>query len=130
MSNVDKRFQREWEKKKRDELRKLERSGLPVLNSGIKRKNDSIRYVQPANPVCAEIEDPPPGHDYPTHIKIGGVIFMLVPSNVFDMAVNEAFNRGFRNAIEVYKEQISSPVISEQISYVEMVKRGDFNVKE
>ena len=78
-------------------------------------------------PVIANLGDPPDGQEWPTHVVIGGEIFMLVPPAVFEESANTAFNRGFEVALSMYRDQIKTPKISEQLSYVEMVRRGDFD---
>ena len=85
------------------------------------------KYQQPNQPVIANLGDPPDGQEWPTHVVIGGEMFMLVPPAVFEESANTAFDRGFIKAIDLYRDQIKTPKISEQISYVEMVRRGDFD---
>lgn len=85
------------------------------------------KYQQPNQPVIANLGDPPDGQEWPTHVVIGGEMFMLVPPAVFEESANTAFNRGFEVALNMYRDQIKTPKISEQISYVEMVRRGDFD---
>lgn len=85
------------------------------------------KYQQPDRPVIANLGDPPDGQEWPTHVVIGGEMFMLVPPAVFEESANTAFNRGFEMALNMYRDQIKTPKISEQVSYVDMVRRGDFD---
>jgi len=88
---------------------------------------NSKKYQQPSQPVIANLGDPPDGQEWPTHVVIGGEMFMLVPPAVFEESANTAFNRGFEMALNMYRDQIKTPKISEQVSYVDMVRRGDFD---
>jgi len=117
--------QSEWEKMKQKQLEKIQRENgaIPILGGAVQER----RYKQPDGPVVADLGDPPDGCEWPTHVRIGGELFMLVPPAGFEETVNMAFNRGYRMAVDNYQDQISKPVITEQIDYVGMVRRGDFD---
>lgn len=96
-------------------------------NQPQKASTNGKKYQQPSRPVIANLGDPPDGQEWPTHVVIGGEMFMLVPPAVFEESANTAFNRGFEMALSMYRDQIKTPKISEQVSYVDMVRRGYYS---
>lgn len=49
--------------------------------------------------VCADIGEPPPGCLLPTHLRMGGIIYCLVPPGDYEDSLQEAFERGWISAI-------------------------------
>lgn len=94
---------------------------IPILG----KKKERV-YQQPVRPTIAKLGAPPEGQPWPTHVELGGVLFMLIPPDTFESAANLAFNRGFQYAVNLYADQITNPVVSNQASYVDMVRAKCF----
>lgn len=110
----------------------------PVANLAEKRKEKEAErisapeHVGNSQFVCLDVGTPPPGQPIPTHVKIGEVIYNCIPSQVFDDAVNMAFQRGFHRCLDVYKEvhklmNVPPRIDPLQKSYVELVLEGFYN---
>ena len=95
-------------------------------------QNEIPEHVGNAQYICLDVGYPPPGQPTPTHIKIGNQVFLAIPAEHFDAAVDLAYRRGFHRCLAVYEPQHKAkkvvPAIDPiQKSYKEMVLEGFYD---
>lgn len=71
--------------------------------------------------VCADIGEVPVGQPFPTHIRISGIVFMLIPPEAFTQGMNQAFDRGVDFGMEDAPRNIPGR------DYCEAVRLGFWN---
>jgi len=111
--------------------------GVPIpttvasLDKKRKQKQEEVGPETAGQYICMEIEKPA-GAPTPTHLKMDGVIYLLIPHEHFDQAVDMAYNRGYRRCIDVYgptHKIMGVPLVIDPVqkTYCQMVLEGYFN---
>ena len=144
----DRRFERGNDRKQKEELSRVLRSiradgkdqdranriasenpAIPLFENQTERSARLLREREQLKhssnqPVIADIGNSPEGAAIPTHLRMNGILYMLIPPADYQAIVNQAFNRGYQDAVGVYSDQIQKPRASDQRTYVEMVRAG------
>lgn len=66
------------------------------------------------------------GNPVPTHLKVHetGDVYLIMPHEVINSMMDQAFDVGFKMALRIYREQIVRAVVGPQLSYCQMVVNG------